>query len=328
MTKLLVTGGFGFIGTHLVIRLLQETDFKIVVVDCESYASQKNNIKDYLKQNPQYRRRTTFIKKDISNFKMMERLFQKYDFEGVINVAAESHVDNSISGPMPFISSNIVGTFNLLECSRKYDVKRYVQVSTDEVYGQLTNIGDPHFTEGNKLEPSSVYSASKAAADLLVESYCKTFKLNASITRCCNNYGPYQHKEKFLPKMILNTINNHKIPVYGKGENIREWIYVEDHCDAVLRVYLKGNAGEVYNIGSNVFFRNIDLVKKILLILGRSEDLINFVEDRKAHDLIYAINYKKITTELNWSPKTSFDIGINKTIEWYKNFLENATITK
>lgn len=328
MTKLLVSGGFGFIGTHLVIKLLQKTDFKIVIVDSESYASQKDNIKDFLKQNPQYRRRTAFVKADISNYRKMERIFQKYKFEGVINVAAESHVDNSITGPAPFISSNIVGTFNLLECSRKYDIERFVQVSTDEVYGQLASLNDPHFTEQDRLEPSSVYSSSKASADLLVESFCKTFKLNASITRCCNNYGPFQHKEKLIPKTILNAINNHRIPVYGKGENIREWIYVEDHCEAILRVYLKGKIGQIYNVGSGVFYKNIDLVQKILPLVERSEDLIEFVEDRKAHDFVYAINYDKITQELEWAPETSFDIGITKTIEWYKIFLEKALPSK
>ena len=246
MTKILVTGGYGFIGTHLLIKLLKETDYKIISIDSETYASQKENIRLFLKQNPQYRRRTTLIRKDISNINTLDKIFQKYKFEGVINVAAESHVDNSITGPAPFIKSNIVGTYNLLECSRKYDVQRYVQVSTDEVYGQLLDIENEHFNEKTRLSPSSVYSASKASADLLVESYVKTSKLNASITRCCNNYGPYQHKEKFLPKTILNALNNHKIPVYGKGENTREWIYVEDHCEAIITVYRKGKAGEVY----------------------------------------------------------------------------------
>ena len=279
MSKLLVTGGYGFIGTHLLIHLLENTDFKIICIDSETYASQKENIREYLKNNPQYRRRTCFIKKDISNFKILDKIFHKHKFKGVINVAAESHVDNSISGPMPFVSSNIVGTFNLLECSRKHDIERFVQVSTDEVYGQLLDIKDPHFTEQNKLCPSSVYSASKASADLLVESYSKTFNLNASITRCCNNYGPFQHREKFLPKTILNAINNHKIPVYGKGENIREWIYVEDHCRAILTVYNKGKQGEAYNIGTNIFYKNIDLAKFILSLLDRKEDLLEFVED-------------------------------------------------
>jgi len=318
MTKLLVTGGYGFIGTHLIIKLLKETEFKIISIDCESYASQKENIKEFIKKNPQYRRRTTFIKKDISNLKAVDKLFQKYKFEGVINVAAESHVDNSITGPAPFVSSNIVGTFNLLECSRKYDIGRYVQVSTDEVYGQLQSFEEEFFTENHKLEPSSVYSASKAAADLLVESYYKTFKLNASITRCCNNYGPYQHKEKFLPKIILNALVNYRIPVYGKGENTREWIYVEDHCDAIIEVFRRGKAGEVYNIGSGVFYKNIDLAKMVLDMLERKQDLIEFVEDRKAHDFIYAINSNKINNELKWIPKTDFKTGLDLTINWYK----------
>lgn len=325
MTKLLVTGGYGFIGTHLIITLLNNTDYKIICIDSETYASQKNNIKSYLRDNPQYRRRTSFIKKDISNFKVLDKIFQKHKFEGVINVAAESHVDNSISGPAPFISSNIVGTFNLLECSRKHDVKRFVQVSTDEVYGQLLNENEPHFTEDNKLCPSSVYSASKASADLLVQSYSKTFNLNASITRCCNNYGPYQHKEKFLPKIILNAINNHKIPVYGKGENTREWIYVEDHCNAILLVYRKGKQSNIYNVGTNKFFKNIDLVKTVLAALERKEDLIEFVEDRKAHDFIYAIDYSKIQRELGWEPKVSFETGIENTIKWYREYIERVT---
>lgn len=322
MTKLLVTGGYGFIGTHLLITLLNNTDFKIICIDSETYASQKNNIKSYLKDNPQYRRRTKFIKKDISNLKILDKIFDKHRFKGVINVAAESHVDNSITGPAPFISSNIVGSFNLLECSRKYDVERFVQVSTDEVYGQLYDEGDAHFTESNKLCPSSVYSASKAGADLLVESYCKTFNLNASITRCCNNYGPFQHREKLLPKTILNAINNHKIPVYGKGDNMREWIYVEDHCNAILQVYKKGKKGEVYNIGTNNILKNIELVKIILEKLERKEDLIEFVEDRKAHDLIYAIDSTKIQKELNWEPIVSFEEGIDRTIKWYKEYIE------
>jgi len=324
MTKLLVTGGYGFIGTHLIIHLLESTDYKIVCIDAETYASQKENIKEYLKQNPQYRRRTKFIKKDISNYKNLEKIFQSVKPDGVINVAAESHVDNSITGPAPFISSNIVGTFNLLECSRKFDVARFVQVSTDEVYGQLHDEHEPHFTENHKLEPSSVYSASKASADLLVESYYKTFKLNTCITRCCNNYGPYQHKEKLLPKTILNALNNHSVPVYGKGENMREWIYVVDHCEAILKVYRKGRAGETYNIGTGVLYRNIDLVKNVLELLERKEDLIEFVEDRKGHDFIYAIDCSKTANEIGWQASIDFAEGLKRTIEWYKNYLDNA----
>ena len=319
MAKLIVTGGYGFIGTHLIIHILQTTDYKVICIDNETYASQKENIKTFIQDNPQYRRRVIFLKKDISNIKAVKKIFERYKPEGVINVAAESHVDNSITGPAPFISSNIVGTFNLLECSRQYGVSRYVQVSTDEVYGQILDIDrEEFFKEQTCLSPSSVYSASKAAADLIAESYYKTFRLNISITRCCNNYGPYQHKEKFLPKIILNALNNKKIPVYGKGENTREWIYVKDHCDAILQVYKQGKPGEVYNIGTSVFYKNIELASTVLEKLDGNLDLLEFVEDRKGHDFIYAIDWSKIKDELQWNPKTSFEDGIIQTIEWYK----------
>ena len=216
-----------------------------------------------------------------------------------------------------------MGTFNLLECSRKFDVERYLQVSTDEVYGQLHNHDDHPFTEMNNLEPSSVYSSSKASADLLVQSYYKTFKLNACITRCCNNYGPYQHKEKLLPKTILNALNNHTIPVYGKGENVREWIHAEDHSRAVLAVFNRGRSGEVYNIGTGETYNNITLVKMILSLVDRKEDLIEFVEDRKGHDFKYAIDCGKIVNELGWSPEITFENGIKQTIDWYRNYLDN-----
>lgn len=328
MSKLLVTGGYGFIGTHLIIHLLKNTDHKIVCVDSETYASQKDNIQEFIKNNPQYRRRASFIKKNISNLHIMEKIFEKYRFEGVINVAAESHVDNSISGPLPFVTTNIVGTFNLLECSRKFDVSRYLQVSTDEVYGQLHGHDEPAFTELNNLEPSSVYSSSKASADLLVQSYHRTFKLNTCITRCCNNYGPYQHKEKLLPKTILNALNNHPIPIYGKGENVREWIHAEDHSRAVLAVFNRGRSGEVYNVGTGETYSNIALVKMVLSLVDRKEDLIEFVEDRKGHDFKYAIDCSKITEKLKWSPVITFDNGIEQTIVWYKNYLESRLIAK
>ena len=318
MANLIVTGGCGFIGTHLLIHLLNKTDYKIICVDVETYASQKHNIKNYVKDNPQYRRRIVFCKKDISNVKAMEKLFTEYAPAGVINVAAESHVDNSITGPAPFIASNIGGTFNLLECCRKYNVSRYVQVSTDDVYGQLHGMQEDHFTEQSNMQPSSVYSASKAAADLLVESYFKTFNINTSITRCCNNYGPYQHKEKLLPKTILNALNNNKIPVYGKGENTREWIYVTDHCDAILEVYQRGRPGETYNIGTGIFYKNIELVELVINKLDKTNELIQFVEDRKGHDFIYAINCEKINKELGWQPKVKFEDGLLLTIDWYK----------
>lgn len=321
MAKLLVTGGYGFIGTHLLIHLLQNTEYKLICVDSETYASQKDNIKNYLIKNPQYRRRVVFIKKDISNYKSIHKVILRYKPEGIINVAAESHVDNSIAGPSPFILSNIVGTFNLLECCRLLNISRFIQVSTDEVYGQLQSLNDEFFSENTNLKPSSVYSASKASADLLVESYYKTYKLNVSITRCCNNYGPYQHKEKFLPKIITKALNNEKIPVYGKGENVREWIYVEDHCDAILHVYRRGKPGEVYNVGSDTFYTNIKLTELVLSKLNINTNLIEFVEDRKGHDLVYAINFDKIKNELQWAPKTQFNNGLDETISWYKNIL-------
>ena len=323
MAEIIVTGGYGFIGTHLLKHLLEQTDYRITNIDSETYAAQKQHIQGYIKDNPQYRRRIKFIKKDISNYKQLEKIFESIKPVGVINVAAESHVDNSITGPLPFITSNIVGTFNLLECSRKFDVERYLQVSTDEVYGQLHNHDDHPFTEMNNLEPSSVYSSSKASADLLVQSYYKTFKLNACITRCCNNYGPYQHKEKLLPKTILNALNNHTIPVYGKGENVREWIHAEDHSRAVLAVFNRGRSGEVYNIGTGETYNNITLVKMILSLVDRKEDLIEFVEDRKGHDFKYAIDCGKIVNELGWSPEITFENGIKQTIDWYRNYLDN-----
>jgi len=321
MDKIIVTGGYGFIGTHFLIHLLENTDYKIINLDCETYASHKEHIKKYLEEHKQYRRRIKFVKKDICNFKNMDDIFASIKPQLVVNIAAESHVDNSITGPAPFISSNIVGTFNLLECSRKYDVQKFIQVSTDEVYGQLHDLNELHFSESTCLNPSSVYSASKASADLLVLSYHKTFKLPACVTRCSNNYGPYQHKEKLLPKTILNAINNHAIPVYGTGDNMREWIHVVDHCRAILTVLQQGRSGEVYNIGTHDIMKNIDLVKKVLEIVERKHSLIEFVEDRKAHDFIYAIDSSKMRNELKWEPRINFEAGLKQTIAWYKNIL-------
>jgi dTDP-glucose 4,6-dehydratase len=321
MPKILVTGGYGFIGTHFLIRLLEDTDFVIYNIDCESYAANKDNIKMYLKDNKQYRRRIKLFKKNISNKKLLDALFAKIKPDFVVNIAAESHVDNSITGPAPFIHSNIVGTFNLLECSRKYDVSKYIQVSTDEVYGQLHDLNDPYFKETDNLQPSSVYSASKASADLLALSYFKTFKLDVCITRCCNNYGPYQHKEKLLPKTILNALGNLSIPVYGKGENMREWIHVQDHCHGILTVLNEGTSGEIYNIGTGTVLTNIKLVKQVIELTERKEDLIEFVEDRKGHDFIYATNSDKIANELKWLPKIDFQEGLKQTIEWYRKQL-------
>jgi len=318
MQKILVTGGLGFIGTHLLIKLLEETDYKIYNIDSETYAADKNNIKRYLKNNKQYRRRIKFFKKDISNKKQIQKVFEKVKPELVINVAAESHVDNSITGPAPFISTNIVGTFNLLELSRIHDVQKYLQVSTDEVYGQLLSDNDVPFKEGDTLYPSSVYSSSKASSDLITLSYYKTFKLNTIVTRCCNNYGPYQHKEKLIPKTILNALGNLPIPVYGKGENVREWIHATDHALAIISVLKNGKPGNIYNIGTGNIKKNIDTVKCILMNTERDETLVEFVEDRKGHDFMYLVNSDKLKIELNWEPKINFDEGIKETIEWYK----------
>lgn len=318
MQKILVTGGFGFIGTHLLIKLLEETDYKIYNVDSETYAANKENIRKYLKNNKQYRRRIKFFKKDISIKKQIQKVFEKIKPELVINVAAESHVDNSITGPAPFINTNIVGTFNLLELSRIYDIQKFIQVSTDEVYGQLHSDNEIAFEENNTLYPSSVYSSSKASSDLIALSYFKTFKLNVVVTRCCNNYGPFQHKEKLIPKAILNALGNLHIPVYGKGENIREWIHASDHASAILTVLKKGRSGEIYNVGTGIIKRNIDTVKDILLFTERDESLIEFVEDRKGHDFMYLVNSEKIKTELGWVPIVKFEEGLKETIDWYK----------
>jgi dTDP-glucose 4,6-dehydratase len=318
MNKVLVTGGLGFIGTHLLIQLLETTDMQVICMDAETYASNKNNIKKYLRNNSQYRRRITLIKKDISNKKHLDAFFQSNAIDYIINVAAESHVDNSITGPAPFVHTNIVGTFNLLECARIYDVKKFVQVSTDEVYGQLKSLSEDAFRETTAIAPSSVYSASKASADVLALSYFKTYKLHVNVTRCCNNYGPYQHAEKLIPKTILNVIGDKRVPVYGDGSNIREWIHATDHCHAIIKVLQNGCAGETYNVGTDNCITNLELVKQIITDLDKSMDLIEFVEDRKGHDYIYRINSAKIASELGWKPQIAFDVGLEQTIEWYK----------
>ena len=318
MNKVLVTGGLGFIGTHLLIQLLETTDMHVICMDAGTYASDKNNIRKYLRKNSQYRRRITLIKKNISNKKHMDAFFQSNAIDYIINVAAESHVDNSITGPAPFVHTNIVGTFNLLECARIYDVKKFIQVSTDEVYGQLKSLSEDAFRETTAIAPSSVYSASKASADVLALSYFKTYKLHVNVTRCCNNYGPYQHAEKLIPKTILNVIGDKRVPVYGDGSNIREWIHATDHCHAIIKVLQNGCAGETYNVGTDNCITNLELVKQIITDLDKSMDLIEFVEDRKGHDYIYRINSAKIASELDWKPQIAFDAGLEQTIEWYK----------
>jgi dTDP-glucose 4,6-dehydratase len=307
-----VTGGLGFIGSHFIELLLNETDYNILCIDKETYAANLD-----FKKQLQYNKRVQFLTADIGEINQLKNI------DTIVHFAAESHVDNSIHGPKPFIETNIIGTFNLLELTRLNNIKKFVHVSTDEVYGSIASVDlsqECIFKETTMLDPSSVYSSSKASSDLVVKSYHKTYGVNANITRCCNNYGPRQHKEKLLPKVINNALNNIAIPVYGKGENVREWIEVTDHCRGVLRVLEAGEPGEIYNIGTDNTLSNLDLVKLVLNKLDKSESLITFVEDRKGHDFMYKIDYTKIKNKLGWQPKIDFfREGLDNTIKWYKN---------
>ncbi len=314
MTVLLITGGMGFIGSNFIRYILNlEQGFKVINVDKLTYAGNPENLKD-IEDNTNYK----FYKGDICDFSLMDNIVLKENVDIIINFAAESHVDRSIHNPTIFCDTNIIGTQNLLNVAKKNKIKKFVQISTDEVYGSL-NFEDPPFTEESPLKPNSPYSASKASADLLVRAYFKTFKVPVNITRCSNNYGPYQFPEKLIPLMIHNACQNKELPVYGKGINIRDWIFVEDHCSAIYKVITNGKIGEIYNIGGNSEMRNIDLVKLLLKELNKPESLIKFVSDRPGHDLRYAINHYKITRELNWKPKINFKEGIKKTINWYLN---------
>lgn len=312
--KLLVTGGAGFIGTNFIYYELERySDDSIVCVDKLTYAGNAENLKRALEYD-----NFRFVRADICDRKTMYKLFEKEKFDVVVNFAAESHVDRSIENPEVFLQTNIMGTQVLLDASMKYGVGRFHQISTDEVYGDLPiDRPDLFFTETTPLNPSSPYSASKASADLLAEAYHRTYGLPVTISRCSNNYGPYQFPEKLIPLMIVNALSDKRLPVYGKGINIRDWLYVEDHCKAVDMIIRNGKVGEIYNVGGHNEMRNLDIVKLICKALGKSEDLIEFVEDRKGHDLRYAINPEKIKKELGWYPETSFNEGIKKTIEWY-----------
>lgn len=320
--KLLVTGGAGFIGTNFIYYELERySDDSIVCVDKLTYAGNAENLKRALEYD-----NFRFVRADICDRKTMYKLFEKEKFDVVVNFAAESHVDRSIENPEVFLQTNIMGTQVLLDASMKYGVGRFHQISTDEVYGDLPiDRPDLFFTETTPLNPSSPYSASKASADLLAEAYHRTYGLPVTISRCSNNYGPYQFPEKLIPLMIVNALSDKRLPVYGKGINIRDWLYVEDHCKAVDMIIRNGKVGEIYNVGGHNEMRNLDIVKLICKALGKSEDLIEFVEDRKGHDLRYAINPEKIKKELGWYPETSFNEGIKKTIEWYldSNVLRN-----
>lgn len=315
--NILVTGGAGFIGSNFVYYMLNKySDYRIVCLDKLTYAGNLSTLKKAM-ENPNFR----FVKGDISDREFVFNLFEEEKFDIVVNFAAESHVDRSIEDPGIFLKTNVIGTQVLMDASRKYGVKRYHQVSTDEVYGDLPlDRPDLFFTEETPLHTSSPYSASKAAADLLVLAYYRTYKLPVTISRCSNNYGPYHFPEKLIPLMIIRALNDEKLPVYGDGSNVRDWLYVEDHCSAIDLIIHNGRIGEVYNIGGHNEKTNLEVVKTILKELGKSEDLITYVKDRPGHDLRYAIDPTKISNELGWEPTTRFEEGIKKTIKWY---LEN-----
>lgn len=315
--NILVTGGAGFIGSNFIFYELERySEDRIVCVDKLTYAGNLETLtKAFLYDN------FRFVKADICDRKAMYELFEEEKFDIVINFAAESHVDRSIENPEVFLQTNILGTQILLDASKKFNVSRYHQISTDEVYGDLPiDRPDLFFTESTPLNTSSPYSASKAGADLLVKAYFRTYNLPITISRCSNNYGPYQFPEKLIPLMIVNALADKKLPVYGKGINVRDWLYVEDHCKAIDMIIRKGRIGEIYNIGGHNEMRNIDIVKTICKLLGKSDKLITYVTDRKGHDMRYAIDPEKIKNELNWLPETKFEDGIQKTISWY---LEN-----
>ena len=313
MKKLLVTGGSGFIGCNFIEYMLKTyPTYEIINVDLLTYAGSLENNRA-VSGYPQYR----FIQGDIRDRTFIFELFEKEMFDWVVNFAAESHVDRSIENPADFLTTNILGTQILMDACRAYQVKRFHQVSTDEVYGDLALDSELLFTEDFPLKASSPYSASKASADLLVLSYFRTFQLPVTISRCSNNYGPYQFPEKLIPLMILKALKNEKLPVYGTGENIRDWLHVLDHCKAIDAILHKGCSGEVYNIGGNQEYSNLTIVKFILDELRKPYELIEFVTDRPGHDLRYAIDSSKIQEELGWAPSYSFEIGLKSTIEWY-----------
>lgn len=312
--KIIVTGGAGFIGGNFIHYMIDKyNDYEIICLDLLTYAGNMETLES-VKNN----RNFTFYKVDIADRKAVYEIFENEKPDVVINFAAESHVDRSINNPEIFLQTNIIGTSVLMDACRKYGIARYHQVSTDEVYGDLPlDRKDLFFTETTPLHTSSPYSASKASADLLVQAYHRTFKLPITISRCSNNYGPYHFPEKLIPLMIINTLNNKELPVYGKGENVRDWLYVNDHCSAIDLIIHNGKIGEVYNIGGHNEKTNLEVVKIILKEIGKSENLIKYVNDRPGHDMRYAIDATKIHKELGWLPATKFDDGIKKTIKWY-----------
>lgn len=311
MKNILVTGGAGFIGSNFVRYMLgKHPAYRIINYDLLTYAGNLENLTS-IENNPRY----LFVKGDICNKGELANTFREYSIDTIVHFAAESHVDRSILGPTVFIQTNVLGTGALLDVAREAGVEKFLHVSTDEVYGSLGATG--YFTEETPLHPNSPYSASKASSDLLVLAYRHTYGFPGIVTRCSNNYGPCQFPEKLIPLMIANALNGKPLPVYGDGLNVRDWLYVEDHCTALDVVLHKGTVGEVYNIGGHNEWKNIDIVKLILKKLGKPESLINFVKDRPGHDRRYAIDATKIKNELGWEPAETFETGIQKTIQWY-----------
>jgi len=313
----LVTGGAGFIGSNFIHYLVEKhPSYRVVCLDKLTYAGNLANLKGILGRD-----NFRFVKGDICDKELVYQIFEEERPDMVVNFAAESHVDRSIENPDIFLKTNVIGTQVLLDACRKYGVRRFHQISTDEVYGDLPlDRPDLKFTENSPLKPSSPYSASKAAADLLVLSYHKTYNIPVTISRCSNNYGPYQFPEKLIPLMIINALQDKPLPIYGDGRNVRDWIHVRDHCEAIDLILHKGKEGEIYNVGGNNERSNIEVVRTILKEIGKSESLIKFVKDRPGHDRRYALDITKIKEELGWAPSISFEEGLKSTIKWY---LEN-----
>ncbi|MBI2646771.1 MAG: dTDP-glucose 4,6-dehydratase [Deltaproteobacteria bacterium] len=311
--RILVTGGAGFIGSCFVKTILKERpSYEVFNMDKLTYAGNLENLSE-IQPSSKYH----FVQADIADFEKAKNVVEKFQLDAIINFAAESHVDRSIQDSSAFIHTNIQGTHSLLELARIYKIKRFVQVSTDEVYGSLEEGG--YFTENTSLAPNSPYAASKASADLLVRSYFKTYKLPLLISRCSNNYGPYQYPEKLIPLFIIRALQNQELPLYGDGLYVRDWIHVQDHCLALLAILEKGKEGEVYNVGARCERKNIYIAHKILSLLGRPKTLLRSVQDRLGHDRRYAIDPSKIEKELSWKPKFQLDDDLSSLIEWYKN---------
>lgn len=310
MKNILITGGAGFIGSNFLRQILETRDYNIVNIDLLTYSGNLENLAD-LEKFDNYK----FIRGDIADYELVGRIVEENFINGIINFAAESHVDRSILDAQPFIHSNIEGTVNLLNISKEHKIERFLQVSTDEVYGSA-NQGEK-FDENSNLQPNSPYSASKASADLFVRAFHKTHNIPVIITRSSNNYGPFQYPEKLIPLVIMNALHHRKIPVYGDGMNMRDWIFVEDNCKAILKCFENGEIGEIYNIATDNEHTNLEIINTILKILNRSEDLIEFVADRPAHDRRYSINANKIEKNLHWFSEIDFQDGLEKTVNWY-----------